>query len=109
MTQMFCKKCGGLLVPKEVNGKTVLVCINCGEIYEESLIFEGKVNAKKKEVKVIVGEEYTEDLPVIKGVICPRCGNDEAYWWAKQTRSPDEAPTIFYKCTKCGYVWRDYG
>ncbi|MEM4865380.1 MAG: hypothetical protein QXY09_02690 [Acidilobaceae archaeon] len=25
-----------------------------------------------------------------------------------QTRAADEPPTRFYRCTKCGYTWREY-
>ena len=39
---------------------------------------------------------------------CPKCGNDEAHYFVYQTRAADEAPTIFYKCTRCGYRWRSY-
>ncbi|RLG10996.1 MAG: transcription factor S, partial [Thaumarchaeota archaeon] len=40
--------------------------------------------------------------------ICPKCGNREAYYWAVQTRSADEPMTRFFRCTKCGYTWREY-
>ncbi|MCD6114052.1 MAG: transcription factor S, partial [Thermoprotei archaeon] len=39
---------------------------------------------------------------------CPKCGNREAYVWMMQTRAADEPPTRFYRCTKCGYTWREY-
>jgi len=39
---------------------------------------------------------------------CPKCGHNEAYYWFMQTRAADEPPTRFYKCTRCGYVWREY-
>ncbi len=41
-------------------------------------------------------------------VKCPKCGNMEAYVWIEQTRAADEPPTKIYKCTKCGYMWREY-
>ena len=59
----------------------------------------------KKEI-VVVGEESV--LSKTSGVKCPNCGYTEAYWWMIQTRSADEAPTTFYKCVRCGHVWRDY-
>jgi len=39
---------------------------------------------------------------------CPKCGNNEAYYWEVQTRSADEPATRFFKCTRCGHVWREY-
>ena len=44
----------------------------------------------------------------MKGVKCPKCGHDEAYYKIIQTRRADEPPTRIYKCTKCGHVWREY-
>ncbi|RLG87398.1 MAG: transcription factor S, partial [Thermoprotei archaeon] len=41
-------------------------------------------------------------------VRCPRCGYDEVYYWEVQTRAADEPTTRFFKCARCGYVWREY-
>ena len=66
------------------------------------------ITEKKHEVIVMGKGEGIEEMPKTR-VICPQCENTEAYWWMQQTRSGDEPPTIFYKCTKCGYSWRSYG
>ncbi len=102
----FCPKCGGLMVVKG----NKLVCTKCG--YEKRL--NKKVNTvisekikKNEEVLVIEDEEEKKLYPKTK-IICPKCGNDEAFWWVQQTRAADEPPTMFYKCTKCGYTWREY-
>ncbi|HDD71374.1 MAG TPA: transcription factor S [Candidatus Aenigmarchaeota archaeon] len=106
----FCKKCGNLLVVEKKRKHKYLVCRKCG--YRE--ILKGKVSIKevkrekKREVIVMGKEEGVAQLPKTK-IMCPRCENMEAYWWMQQTRSADEPPTIFYKCTKCGYSWRSYG
>ena len=39
---------------------------------------------------------------------CPKCKNNKAVWWLLQTRSGDEPPTQFYRCTKCAQTWREY-
>ena len=102
---MFCKKCGSLALPK--NGK--LICRKCG--YEEELS-EGinlkrveKSGEKKKEVTVIEDKVITK--PVTRAE-CGKCGNSEAEWWLLQTRRADEPETRFFRCTKCGYTWREY-
>lgn len=41
-------------------------------------------------------------------VECPKCANETAYWWMNETRSLEEAPTEFYRCTNCGHTWRSY-
>ncbi|MCK4973458.1 MAG: transcription factor S, partial [Candidatus Heimdallarchaeota archaeon] len=28
--------------------------------------------------------------------------------WMVQTRSADESPTRFFRCTACGETWREY-
>ncbi|MEM0362710.1 MAG: transcription factor S [Sulfolobaceae archaeon] len=107
----FCPKCNSLMVPKKTNGKNIYKCNKCG--YEEetshSITLTTKVKHSIKE-KTLVLEE--EEMPAgsqkIKGVVCPACKNDEAYFWILQTRRADEPPTRFYKCTTCGKVWREY-
>ncbi|GAU98981.1 hypothetical protein RvY_10047 [Ramazzottius varieornatus] len=38
---------------------------------------------------------------------CPKCNHKRAYYTEMQTRSADEAATIFYKCMGCGNQWRE--
>ncbi|ETW39082.1 hypothetical protein PFTANZ_00240 [Plasmodium falciparum Tanzania (2000708)] len=39
--------------------------------------------------------------------VCPKCTNDEAYFYTLQIRSADEPSTIFYICVKCNYHWKE--
>jgi len=108
----FCPKCGSLMKIEEIRGKKYFVCPNCGykeEAKREKLVLGEKVLKDESKKVVVFGKgEELEQLPITK-VTCPKCGNDEAYWWVQQTRSSDEPPTTFYKCKKCGYTWRSYG
>lgn len=36
---------------------------------------------------------------------CRRCGSDQIQWEEKQTRSADEAATLFCECTRCKHRW----
>lgn len=103
---MFCPKCGSILMPKKEGNKTVLQC-TCGyrEVKEEGVKFTEKKEIEEKEVEVV--HEVKETLPVTKED-CPKCGNPEAYYELQQTRSADEPPTKFLRCTKCKHTWRDY-
>ncbi|MCR6692171.1 MAG: transcription factor S [archaeon YNP-LCB-003-016] len=107
----FCEKCGALMRPKRVDGKIVLVCSSCGFVKEPSnstmKITEKRERDVKSEIAVVDSEVAAKTMPKVKAV-CPRCGNNEAYWWMVQTRRGDEAPTRFYRCTKCNYTWREY-
>ncbi|PUA32234.1 MAG: transcription factor S [Zestosphaera tikiterensis] len=113
----FCPKCGSLLVPKREAGKTVLACPKCGYVKEttasssknpKTMISKKVVHSERDKTYVISSEEVARTLPKVKGVLCRKCGNDEAYYMIMQTRRADEPPTRFYKCTKCGYTWREY-
>ncbi len=107
----FCNKCGNLLVVKKKSKSTYLVCRKCGR---QTNVKRGKVvisevsHQQKKDIIVMGKDEGVSELPKTK-IICPECENGEANWWMQQTRAADEPPTIFYKCTKCGYSWRSYG
>jgi len=110
----FCPKCGNVLVPTKVKGKVKLYCRKCNIYYDpkklkakKSMIIE-KMGKEKREIVVMMKDEGEKELPVTT-ITCPKCGNTKAYWWMQQTRSADEPPTLFYKCTKCGYTWREYG
>ncbi len=83
----------------------VMKCGSCGFTQEEGMLREKK--KKSKEVEV-VEKGSTETKPKVKAE-CKECGNNEAFTWTLQTRSADEAETIFFKCTKCSHTWRSYG
>ncbi len=98
---MFCEKCGSLLVPEGRGFK----CSKCGaKSKEKNLNLSEDSNVSVKEVSMVKHE--VETLPKIK-MNCRKCKNNEAYYYMMQTRAPDEAPTTFYTCTKCGHKWRE--
>lgn len=110
----FCPKCGSLMTARKEEGKTVLACPKCGYRKE---VTQGKglptlskkiTHSEKEKLYVISPDDSYRTLPKVKGVKCPRCGNDEAYYTVLQTRKADEPPTRFYKCVKCGHTWREY-
>ena len=105
----FCPKCKAMMKPEEdeKTGEVELVCPNCG--YREGAEEEAHITTEEQEKTddVAVLDEKTTALPVTENE-CPKCHNPKAYWWIEQTRSADEAPTRFYRCTKCGHTWREY-
>jgi DNA-directed RNA polymerase subunit M len=105
----FCKKCGSLMLPKNLDEGIFLVCTSCGKAVKAEGVEEYKMAKKGKEqeeVPVVEGDAPAT-LPTSKAE-CPKCRNNLAYWWIRQTRSADEPSTRFYRCTKCGKVWREY-
>ena len=71
---------------------------------KENMVIKEKMDLGKR-IEVI--DKKIETLPKTKEK-CPKCSNEEAYWWIVQTRSADEAATRFFKCTKCSHTWREY-
>jgi DNA-directed RNA polymerase subunit M len=105
----FCEKCSSVLVTKKVKGKMVLTCKKCGFKLAKYKPLEITETVKKEPLDdIIIIEKNEEMLPKTRAV-CPKCGNKEAFWWIQQTRSADEAPTLFLRCIKCKYSWREYG
>ena len=111
----FCPHCGSILLPKGFteDGKVVLWCQQCGyeEVVDENplkRVSRVKHSPREKTVEVKAGEVPVGAARLKGKVRCPRCGHDEVYAWMQQTRAADEPPTRFYKCTRCGYTWREY-
>jgi len=101
---IFCPKCGAMLIPKK--GKNKTVC-SCGHVHTEGakLTLSEEVESKE-EIQVIDERDKIDTLPITT-VECEKCGHDKARFWTQQTRSADEAETRFFRCEKCGHVWRD--
>ena len=107
----FCPKCGNLLVAEIKNGKRRYVCSKCGHIVRSKKVsstdISEKINHDDEKILIFDEKKELEQYPKTK-VICPKCGNTEAYWYMQQTRGGDEPQTKFLKCTKCGHSWREY-
>jgi len=99
---MICPKCKSLMIPIEDE----YVCKKCGYKVKREKKDSRIVSIKRKERDIPVLDEKTEVLPKTE-IVCPRCGNTEAYWILRQTRAADEPETKIYTCTKCGYRWRE--
>jgi len=97
---MFCPKCKSLMYPKD----DTLVCNKCG--FKKKKSGSNVVVSKQKKKEVTVLEDKIDVLPKTR-VLCPKCGNKEAFWVMRQMRGSDEPETRFYTCTKCGYRWRE--
>ncbi len=105
----FCPKCGGMMLPRQIEGGPVLVCNTCGYVAKEGKLDEYKVvkPAKRKEKVTVIEGGAKPALPTTKAK-CPKCGHERAFWWLRQTRAADEASTRFYRCAKCDHTWREY-
>lgn len=110
----FCLKCESRLVLTQRSSESEVIkefiCPKCG--YTKSLEDEQKLtkttSPSPEDIVTVIGEEESKirTLPTTR-TECPKCGNQEAYWWMVQTRGADESTTQFFRCTKCNYTWRD--
>lgn len=100
----FCPKCKSIMIYQGDNA----VCRKCG--YEKEVSDDVNLvtvaRRRQEEIPVIEGENV-KTLPTTN-VVCPNCGNREAYWWLRQLRAADESEVRFFRCTKCGKTWREY-
>jgi|SRR3989338_3723345 len=101
---MFCPKCGSILLPDLE--KKIIRCSSCNykEDKNRNIIIKEVVNNKDR-IRVI--DKNIETLPKTQ-IECPKCGNNQAYYWLVQTRASDEAETQFFRCIKCDHQWRNY-
>jgi len=105
----FCPKCGKLMLPKKSESGVTIVCSSCGYTEKGEKLEEYRVVKKAgRGENITVLEEKTEPTLPTTRTHCPSCGHDVAYWWLRQTRAGDEPSTRFYRCVKCGKVWREY-
>ncbi len=99
------------MVPKKEGKKVIMVCRKCGtkttKVEKNDFKFS-TASVKKTSEVIVIDKRSQKDLSPETSVQCPKCGHGKASWWVQQTRSGDEPPTRFFKCKKCGHVWREY-
>ncbi|MEY7848345.1 transcription factor S [Natrarchaeobius sp. A-rgal3] len=106
----FCDDCGSMM---KARGER-MVCTNddCDASSERDQALENEFVTTESQIHddVIEADEEAnfEGKPKATDVICDECGTEEAWYTIKQTASADEPPTRFFKCTECGYRWREY-
>lgn len=104
----FCETCGSMM--KAQNGQ--MVCTNCGETTERdeqraAQFVSTESQTQDDVIETEAGASF-EGKPTTDDIICDECENTTAWYTIKQTASADEPPTRFFKCTECGYRWREY-
>lgn len=99
----FCPKCGAVLVQKRKNDG----CPRCNYSAKGSVKLKSSEKMEEKQGVAVISDKDARTHPVVAET-CSKCKNPEAFFWTVQTRSGDEAETKFFKCTECGYTWREY-
>ena len=79
-----------------------------------------KKNVPKATIQTAINQQLYETIPIsafiqetintmVKntvGIHCRKCNSDNVYSMSRQTRSADEAMTVFYTCLNCGNKWK---
>ena len=97
---MFCS-CGSMMFPKDGQ----YACSKCGTTKGIDKSQHFMTDAKEKKMTVIT---ESSDIRPKTVVLCSECGNKEAYFDLKQTRSADEPETRIFTCVNCRHTWREY-
>ena len=104
----FCDDCGSMM---HTDGDR-MVCSSCGATTAKDADLAEQYTSTEAQTDgdVIESDEDAnfEGKPTDDDVTCDDCGNGRAWYTLKQTASADEPPTRFFKCTECGYRWREY-
>lgn len=100
----FCPRCGTILMQK----RKLFGCPRCNYTEKGRVKIVTTEKFSKKEGVGVLKEKESIVMPTIKAD-CPKCSNEEAYFYTAQTRAGDEAETQFFHCTKCHHRWRQYG
>lgn len=68
---------------------------------------ERESHAREERFRSMLKEKYDDlnDVTYEAIVRCRRCGSSEVSWEEKQTRSADEAATVFCVCDQCKNRW----
>ena len=101
-----------MMLPTQLKTKKVVSCRSCSnkrqvKQNDKFKVKESVKTSPKDEVMIFEENQELTALPKTN-TRCPKCDNDEAYWWVAQTRSADEAPTRFFACVSCEHKWREY-
>jgi len=99
----FCPKCGSVLIKKRKKDG----CPRCSYTSKGNIKITTSEKIGEKQEVAVVSKKDTEFMPIITDK-CRKCDNQKVYFWTVQTRSGDESETKFFKCTKCGFTWREY-
>lgn len=82
---------------------------NDSQLAENTIVedIERESGERKRRFEQMLQEKYEmmNDKTYKETLKCRRCGSSDVSWEQKQTRSADEASTVFCTCTKCKNRW----
>lgn len=109
MSLRFCPTCADLLSVEQGPVGMRFACRTCPYTYNiKNKIVTRTYYKPKKQADIHSSSSAWEGVSATDER-CPKCSHPRAYYLQMQTRSADEASTIFYKCCdpKCMHTWRE--
>jgi DNA-directed RNA polymerase III subunit RPC11 len=103
----YCPTCANLLLVELDQGTMRYFCQTCPYIYNIDRKISMIATLKRKEVDDVLGGENAWKNVQKTDVACPSCAYPQAYFKEIQTRSADEPATLFFKCAKCDFQWKE--
>ncbi len=103
----FCKKCSGIIIPRNSNGETLFLCNKCGWFKILKCNVELKISNQidhdeKKGDGIASGKNEFADYDNK----CGKCGYGKVQIIDIGCFYSDEDHIIYLKCGKCGYATR---
>ncbi len=98
-----------------INNKNLLTRLKNKEFVPHKLpymqcdeIFPEKWEDIKEKQKMKIKEAYEiKQISMSENIKCGKCKNNKISYYELQTRSGDEAMSIFYNCITCGHKWKN--
>eukprot|EP00884_Botryococcus_braunii_P003522 jgi/Botrbrau1/13170/Bobra.242_1s0007.1 len=102
----YCPTCSNMLM---LDGQIPprLVCESCPYMYTIRQSIYQEAVLKRKEVDAVHDEASANTSRAKTEAPCPKCDHRVAFFEERQTRSADEAATIFFECAKCKHKWKE--
>jgi DNA-directed RNA polymerase subunit M/transcription elongation factor TFIIS len=96
LLEMVDKKRGGY------SSKSIMECLKTGEYLDNRVEYKDFKNKIEEHDKFLV-----KPFEVDEGVLeCGKCGSNKTISYTKQTRSGDEATSVFALCYQCNNKWK---
>ena len=96
-----------LRLSQNINGQLRFFCQTCPYVYDLTTAVSTDMTLERKCVDDVLGGVDAWKNADQTDSNCPRCANYRAYYQQLQIRSADEPMTTFFKCTACGFRWRE--
>lgn len=103
----FCPLCYNLLMVEQARTNIRLICSGCQYYYPLDRPIRSKVQVNTHKNLEIVEQNQDKKEMQITTQQCAKCDSNRAYVEQRQTRSADEASTLFFTCVSCGHKWAE--